>query len=236
MRIELLRDPEKRRYFNAAVDLSGILLPANGRVFVEAYHRTGYQRFDFGTAADVKPPADRRLSHFSEGAVPLFRVKVVDRTEAHGRILASVDKIRPKDTENEPAGDQSLLFVEYDDLGDVVWTLDLEGDWPVLKLNKSAQEISLIASSDSRFLSLVYPEVVRQVLTRIVIEDDHLDPNCDDDWPSLWLQMACRVLGVSEPPQGTESERTVWVERAVDAFGTHHDMLKKFHQGFQDEK
>lgn len=235
-RIELLRDSDHRRYFSASVSLDGLSLPPNGRVYVEAYHRSGYQRFDFGTVADPAMPADRRLTRFAEAAVPLFRVKVVDRSETHGRILAAVDKIRPKTAEDEPAGGQSLLFVEYEDLGDVVWSLDLESDWPVLRLNKRAEEISLIASADQRFLSLVYPEVVRQILRRIVIEDDHLDPHCDDDWPSLWLQMACRVLGVPEPPSGTEPEKAAWVERAVDAFGSHHDMLKKFHQGFQNAK
>jgi len=236
VRIELLRDSDHRRYFSASVSLDGLSLPPNGRVYVEAYHRSGYQRFDFGTVADPAMPADRRLTRFAEAVVPLFRVKVVDRSETHGRILAAVDKIRPKTAEDEPAGGQSLLFVEYDDLGDVVWALDLESDWPVLRLNKRAEEISLIASADQRFLSLVYPEVVRQILSRIVIEDDHLDPHCDDDWPSLWLQMACRVLGVPEPPSGTETEKAAWVERAVEAFGSHHDMLKKFHQGFQNAK
>ena len=236
VRIELLRDSDHRRYFSASVSLDGLSLPPNGRVYVEAYHRSGYQRFDFGTVADPAMPADRRLTRFAEAVVPLFRVKVVDRSETHGRILAAVDKIRPKTAEDEPAGGQSLLFVEYDDLGDVVWALDLESDWPVLRLNKRAEEISLIASADQRFLSLVYPEVVRQILRRIVIEDDHLDPLCDDDWPSLWLQMACRVLGVPEPPSGTETEKAAWVERAVEAFGSHHDMLKKFHQGFQNAK
>jgi len=236
VRIELLRDGQNRRCFNIDLQLADLLLPDNARVYVEAYHRSGYQRYDFGTLGDVKIPADRRLRNFSESARPLFRVKVVDRAASQGRILAAVDKIRPASVDDISAGSQSLLFVEYDDLGSMVWQLDLDGDWPVLRLNRRGEEIGLAASSDYRFLSLVYPEVLRQILRRIVIEDQHTDPHCDDDWPSLWLQMACRLPGMTAPPPASKPDQHAWVEKAVESFCADCRMLEKFNKSMQDQK
>ncbi len=233
VRIDLLRDDDNRRFFNIGLQLEDLELPETARVYVEAYHRSGYLRHDFGTVGKLRIPADRTLGSISASALPLFRVKVVDKTGTHGRILASVDKIRPASEDNQPVDSRSLLFVEYDDLGHTVWQLDLDGDWPVLRLNHTVEEISLIASSDNRFLSLVYPEVLRQILTRILIVDEHTDPDCDDDWPSLWLKLASSLPGMSVPFQASKAGRQAWIENAVEAFCANFNLLDKFHQAFQ---
>ena len=49
VRIDLLRDDDNRRYFNISLHLADLELPETARVYVEAYHRSGYQRYDFGT-------------------------------------------------------------------------------------------------------------------------------------------------------------------------------------------
>jgi len=236
VRIDLLRDEEEMRYFNISLHLEDLNLLDNAHIYVEAYHRSGYQRFDFGTVGQIVRPPDRRLNRFSDKVIPLFRVKIVDRTSAHGRILAAVDKIRPESIDAAPAGSQSLLYVEYDDLGHVIWQLDLDGDWPVLKLNHRIEEISLIARSDNRFLPLVYPETLRQILTRILVEDEHTDPDCDDDWPSLWLKLACSLPGMALPPQSDKSAQKDWIEKAVEAFSSNAKMLEIFSQSMKDVK
>ena len=234
--IDILRNGDGRRVFDCNLQISDMQLPENAHVYIEAYRRTAYQRFDFGTIAKPKVPADRRLSHFSDAAIPLFRVKVVDRTGTHGRILAAVDKIRPESVDALPAGSQSLLFVEYEDLGNNIWQLDLEGDWPILKLNRNADEISLIAGSDSRFLPLVYPEIFRQILNRIVITDEHTDPDCDDDWPSLWLRLACTLPGMGPPPQTGKRNQQIWIDQAVESFSAKNQLLGMFNQSIRETK
>lgn len=236
VRIDLLRDGNGKRIFNISLHLDNLELPLSALVYVEAYHRSGYQRFDLGTVSDQKIPSDRRIQNISEAAIPLFRVKVVDKTSSHGRILAAVDKVRPENIDNIPTSSQSLLYVEYDDLGNKIWQLDLDGDWPVLKLNQNIEEISLVASSDNRFLPLVYPEVFRQILKRILIEDEHTDPQCDDDWPSLWLQLACFLPGMAIPPQTSKPEQQSWIEKAVESFCVNYHMLEKFNQSLQEPK
>lgn len=233
VRIDLFRDNDGLRHFNIALRLDGLVLPDTAHIYVEAYHRSGYQRFDLGTIADRVMPSDRALRRFSGLAVPLFRVKVVDRRAAHGRILAAVDKIRPEKVDDNPVGSQSLLYVEFDDLGNRIWQLDLDGDWPVLRLNQHAEGIALIAGSETKFLSLVYPEVYRQILSRILIDDEHNDPDCDDDWQSLWLKHARNLLGTSPPP-GLKSEQNIWIEKAVDQFCAGFSILDKFNQSVKE--
>jgi hypothetical protein len=82
----------------------------------------------------------------------------------------------------------------------------------------------------------VYPEVFRQILKRIIIEDEHTDPECDDDWPSLWLQLACFLPGITIPPQISKPNQREWIEKAVESFCANFDMLEKFNQSLQDIK
>ena len=235
VRVDILRDAAGRRYFELRLDLSDLRLPPNARVYAEAYHRTGYQRFDFGNCANVQSPPERCLERFSDAIIPLFRVKVVDRTSAHGRILAALDKIRPETVDKEPAGSHALLFVEYDDLGNTIWRLDLDGDWPVLKLNHRVEEVGLLAAADQGFFALVYPEVFRQVLTRVLVGDEHTDPNCDDDWPSLWLRLARHLPGMDAPPDAA-AEREAWIDRATEAFAAKYDVLAKLNREIQQRQ
>jgi len=235
VKIDILRD-SNGRFFTASLQLTDMALPENAHIYVEAYHRTAYQRFDLGTVGERKIPEDSYLSNFRESTIPLFRVKVVDRSGIHGKILAAVDKLRPESIDDLPSGSQSLLFVEYGDLGNTVWQLDLEGDWPVLKLNRAVDEINLVASSDSHFLPLVYPEAFRQILTRILIEDQHADPECDDDWPSLWLKLACTLPEMPPPPQVKKADQQAWIDKAVEAFSLDHHLLDMYNRSIRDEK
>ena len=61
VQIDLLRNRNGHRQFNIALQLDELALPGNAHVYVEAYHRSGYQRFDFGTIANRIIPSDRTL-------------------------------------------------------------------------------------------------------------------------------------------------------------------------------
>jgi hypothetical protein len=82
----------------------------------------------------------------------------------------------------------------------------------------------------------VYPEVVKQILTRILLEDEHTDPDCDDDWPSLWLKLASTSPGMVYPPQTGKPEQERWIDRAVEAFSASYDMLERFNKSFQESR
>jgi hypothetical protein len=224
--------PGKTLTFDAALDLDGLLLPSSATIYVEAYRRAYFRRFACGSISEPKIPKNRVLEGLDPNALVLFRVRVVDKK---GRILAVADRIVPHRAEEEQADRQCLLPVDFVDLGQSIWRLDLEGDLPILQLNKCIENIREIARSDSFFLTLVYPEVVRQILCKIIVEEDFTDADADgeDEWMSGWLKFAIEMLrskrlpslGQSEP---IKQEKLKWIDDVVEAFCANNLVLEKF--------
>jgi len=218
--------------FDADFDLGEYDFPAQSSVFIEAYNATSYMRFGFGTVGKVEVPADRRLTDITPTPLPKFRLKIVDRSERHGLLQGVADKLVAFLPEEDLEHRQSLLPVEFHDLGEQIWRLDLT-DWPVLELNSRIADLGEVARSADWFLGLVYPEVVRRILHAVVIEQGVNDPDFDDaDWTSLWLRFACSLPGVEAPPEGeSEDARTRqrdWIEHAVQAFSRAREARKRF--------
>ncbi len=211
--------PERAgRVFDANLALDGLGLPPEAAVYVEAYYRSAYQRFDFGTIGRPVVPAERRLNRIPVRN-PLFRVKAVLEIDGAARILAAADRVVPEQSDRDNAMCQSLLPVEYEDLGDRIWSLDLSDDeWPRLRLNRRFNdEIPEAARSGPEFLTLVYPEVLRSILSR-AIEDGAADPSSgDDDWRTLWVRFACS-LGCPPPPHDFGLDAEEWIDSATNAF------------------
>ncbi|MFA5028121.1 MAG: hypothetical protein WC713_09615 [Candidatus Methylomirabilota bacterium] len=221
------------RHFEVVLNLTGMELPDEAHVFVEAYHRNAHMRFAFGRVGQVAPPEETLLEDIDPDVRPLFRVKVVESTASRARILAVADKILPIDLGAEPDQRQSILPVEYVDLGQRVWHLDMDRDWPTLCLNKQIPDIRDIARADRAFHALVYPEVVRRILQEIVSQeaaDEGLD---EDDWPSLWLRYVReRCPGLAAPPTGrgetAKQDKLEWVADAVEGFAASRRTFERF--------
>ena len=218
--------------FDADFDLSGYDFPAESSVFVEAYNATSYMRFGFGTVEQPHMPEDRNLTEITPSPLPQFRLKIVDRRDRHGLLLGVADKLVPLRPDEAPEHKQSLLPVDFRDLGERIWRLDVT-DWPVLELNRRVGDLGEMARSADSFLGLVYPEVVRRILHAVVIELDQTDLDFDDaDWTSLWLRYLCELPGVSPPPAGETEEarrrKEEWIEETVQAFCRARDARTRF--------
>jgi hypothetical protein len=230
--IRLLEERDGERAFTAEYDLSGLRFPADARVYIEAYNSDSYMRFAFGSVSEPRVPKDTRLAEITPRPLPKFRLKVVDETRRHGLLLGVADRVialrRGEDLERK----DSLLPVDFVDLGERVWRLDL-ADSPVLELNKRIESISAAARGSGGFIGLLYPEVLRRILHEIVVVEAHTDPSAgDDDWKTLWLRYACSVPGVEVPPNeaapDARERRAEWVERAVESFCRARDARRKF--------
>ncbi|NJN05089.1 MAG: hypothetical protein HC814_00010 [Rhodobacteraceae bacterium] len=216
--------------FNAEFELAEFDFPAEARVYVEAYNATSYMRFEFGTVGVRSVPADLRLTEITPSPLPKFRLKVVDGRL--GLLLAVADKLVPLRPEEDETHKQSLLPVDFRDLGDRIWRLDLT-DWPVLELNRRIADLGEVARSADSFLALVYPEVVRRILHEALVAQDQTDPDFDDsDWTSLWLRYACSLPGIEPPPEGVgedaDARKEQWIEQTVQAFCRTRDARVRF--------
>jgi len=208
--------------FTADVELKGLRFPRDACVYIEAYNADSYMRFSFGTVGEPKVPSDTRLFEITSRQMPKFRLKIVDETDRIGLMLGVADRLIPLRPDENLEDKESLLPVDFRDLGERVWRLDLS-DRPVLELNSRVDAIAEAARASGGFLGLLYPEVLRRILHEILFEQGVTDPNFDeDDWTSLWLRYTCSLPGAPEMPNETAPDvselQEQWIEETVQAF------------------
>lgn len=227
-------DPE----FDATLNLAEYGFPGNAGIWVEAYRRTTWMRWAWGTVAHQQPPADRRLTKFDEPDGVLFRVRVVGQDEAdRNRLLGEADRIQPLGEGEAAQQRRPLLITHPDDLGDELWRLDWEDDQPRLLINRNAKPSWRQAASTAWFSTLVYPEVLRQILKKILIEEKW-SPNDDDgsDWRSDWLHFASRVLNAGPPPDANQvDDCSQWVDDAVNSFARRKGLMRLWNKAMDKD-
>lgn len=223
-------------FLSAEIDLSPYALPAEGRVFVEAYRSAAWQRFDFGTVGAMAAPTDRAMHDFGSGDGVLFRVKVVEPASngapAAGRILAQADSI-PANQEGRP---RSILPIERnDELRDEVWRLVLDDETgPMVEVSGPLVADRQALARSPAFLSLALPEVLRRIL-RWSLEEGRPE---EDDWHKprgVWIRFALDQLLRERDlrpelddaePWTVDHER--WVNDAVTKFCRLHHIDRVF--------
>jgi len=221
--------------FEAKLAMSDYDLPKEALVFVEAYRQTAWMRFDFGTVGAISPPKDCALTEFDSPEDILFRVKVTQATDTHV-LLAEADRVPLKGLDDSDDKRIPLLPVKPHALENEIYRVDFSDDSPRLLINKAAGDWRAIAKS-SAFASLVYPAVFREVLTHVVILDEHDDSSDLTNWRSLWLRLAESLPGVGDCLSNTDpqDERLDWIDSAVRAFANKVKNLAKFGEYWKKE-
>jgi hypothetical protein len=205
-------------------------LPGNARVFVEAYRSSpaARMRFDFGTVAVRTPPAmdARRLAEFGDDLPPLFRVKVTDAQDQPGRLLADATGIKAADPDEKPDRRKGILHIHHRDLEGLVWELDFDnpGYEPTLWIDKAADPARELGH-DAKFAALVYPEVLRATLVKILVDDPDLAEDAAG-WGRRWFEFARALPGMAGDevrPDDDPEDKRAWIGRAVRQFARQRD-------------
>ena len=220
--IELSRDNDSPMSFKAQRSLDDYNLPPNALVYLEAYRRNYYVRFDWGTVAEPRSPGSgARLTGIDGGEAVYFRVKVVAAT-SDGMILAQADRIKVS------VSDESILPVYNKDLEDVVWRLSFDDDEPYLDVNSRIPGIMDVVRYDADFAALVFPTVVRGVLQRLCQE---VAAGGDDQqrWIANWQEFS-RDLTRQPVPTSEGSAKEEWMDTAVNAFARKHRLLSRYQE------
>lgn len=238
--LKLNQSADKIGVFDADIQLAkGHALPGDALVCVEAYRAASasWMRFPYGTVNALKPPVDRRLLEFDGTDGILFRVKVTSSGDKQGLILAEADSLSPSEPDQDEHSRQSILPVRSDkNLDQRIWRLAIEPRGPVLLVNSALGEKWEVVR-DQAFMTLVMPEVVEAILTRILLVEKYKDDNDQDEeaggWYSQWLRFVRSIPGTTEQPMDDDPDVIEeWIGQVVGAFSRKQKILDKY-EGYQ---
>ena len=231
-KLELVEQPGKPMKFAGTVDLSGLSLPDSASVIIEAYHKESTQRFEFGKVNSFRLPEDTTLSEVDAAGSYLFRVKVVNREGSESKLIASAEKIQPKEPgDNDDSKDFLLSVATREDTGGIPWKVELEDDTkPVLVLNSRIPGAKEKMRTSATFRALILPAAIREVLTFILRSEAHKDPN-EDSWQAKWLQFAAKVTNGEKDVPAEDDNQAEWINDVVSGFSTKHDLCMKLALG-----
>ena len=232
IKVEIL-GPTKR--FSAKLNLADYKFPPDAKIYVDAKQLLERMRFDFGSVRQPKPPGSIDISRL-KGERVTFDVLVVDPTNS--RKLGSAETVRPLKTGDAPNGPKELLPIDASrSLGGVLWKVDYSENWegasdaPVLLLDKTATRGSAANFVGNHWVrGLVFPSVMREILTKILLIDEHAYEKDATTWRDAWLRFASKGAD-QEPPTHDETEEMPaeeiksWIDLSVDKMATRAQFL-----------
>lgn len=206
--------------FDADLRLAHYKFPHNAEVWVEAHRQNLWMQWAWGTFSAMRVPSNRQLTEFDVPDGVIFRVRVVLPPGQESRkLVGEVDGIQPVKAGEADDRRRPLIVPVPDALDQELWKLDLTQEPPQLLVNRDAKPSWKELARSPYFIALVYPEVLRRILTKVLIEDDWSDDDEGTDWESDWIHFARNLGGLpAVPTSGLEQERAAWIEEATAAF------------------
>lgn len=196
--------------------LSELGLPPTAAIRVLPYAGSSNMRFDFGTVGLPLSPEDTALVDLDAGASVLFDVRIIDESDAVGRILASARQLRPG-SDDDDADRKSLLPVETAELGELLWKLDApDGAAPRLQLNSRMPGAIGRLRTDPLMQGCILPVAIGILVDRV------LDPESADtedlEWVKDWRVWIGDVTGQPVEEIVDPVERAAVVQGICTAF------------------
>ncbi len=213
LQIKLVEHGDAVSEFDVDFSLKRENLPDDATIYIEAYKNNTSQRFNFGTVGQITKPENRILDQIDLSAPILFRIRIVDESGQHGRLIASADQIRSES--DDDIQKSSLLSVKSTPLDQLTWKVEIEnGLKPVLCINSRIPDAKGQLVSNPRFQSLILPAALRQIMMFYLWNDETDD---DDPIAVQWLSFAEHIL--HERPHETDPLMLMqWVDDVVSEF------------------
>jgi len=225
VQISLTEHPHSPPSFDASFNLDSGKLPGDAALYVEAYHKNTSQRFNFGTARSPIPPENRVLDQIDLSGPILFRVKVVDNSEKVGRLVASAERLRPKEDEEDESR-ASLMTFKSTDLGNLTWKMSFIPDSkPVLCINSRIPEAKGQLTNNPVFQGLILPSALRETLMFIFLNIAEEEAE-EDSWHKPWLDFASFIAPEEKPDSEDPFELSEWIDGVVTEFSRRHDLCE----------
>jgi hypothetical protein len=223
--------------YDASLSLADYKFPKNAEVWVEAYRQNLWMKWQWGTISATHAPADRRLTEFENPEGLKFRIRVVQPLGSeHHKLLGEADGIPFVKAGEVDDRRQRLLVTVPDALDQQLWKINFDADPPTLLVNQDAKPSWKSMAASSQFEALVYPEVFRSLLIRILIQDEWTEEN-DIDWQANWMKFALNLRGMDPVPNpDSKEERELWIEETVSAFCRKRQLQSSWNLIFDEDK
>jgi hypothetical protein len=118
----------------------------------------------------------------------------------------------------DESADTPLLPVDVQpDLDGLPWIVEFR-DEAVLVLNGKIPGIKDRIRNDPIFRGLVFPTVLREVLSRALYVEGSTSGE-EDGWAGQWIRFGTRLLGEEPPAEGDAHDLTRWMDDTVKEFG-----------------
>lgn len=213
--------------FIPKVNFGNYEYPSTAHAYIEVFRKSQLVRFDFGPMSTPHLLENPNLDEFGEPMGLLFRVKVINPDTKD--ILALSKPVRAG---NDPGGsaDSILPLARLPEDCNLLWKLDFD-DGPVLYINKN---LDTQVTRKDYFIALVYPEVMRQVLSYAFLY--HFGE--DNEWAEKWKRFACEIRHAPPFPnipensdhkltEDQEEEIRKWIDAAVEVSVTDKHLAEK---------
>lgn len=233
----ILRQEKSVWGFDADLRLADYNFPRNAEVWVEAHRQNLWMQWSWGTVSSLRVPVDRRLAEFDVPDGLLFRVRVVQPPgQEHHKLLGEADGITFVKAGEADDRRRHLLVPVPDVLGQQLWRLDFEHDPPQLLVSIEAKPSWKEMARSPQFIALVYPEVLRRILSRALVDEGWTEDDEEGGWPADWVHFAKNLGGLGlVPPLELQTERNDWIEEAVAAFCRRMEIRSIWDRTYDEE-
>ena len=226
--------PTKR--FAATLKLDEYKFPPEAHIFIDAKQLLERIRFNFGTIALPGTVRSFDISRL-KGERVTFDVIVIDTSNS--RKLGTAETVRPAKAGETKDGPRELLPIDASRrLGDITWKIEYSDTWesssdaPVLLFDSVAASNSAATFVQNNWVrALVLPAAMRQIMTKVLVQDNHPFDSEGTSWRDAWIRFAANAAGLA-PPQHKDSERDQptaeiedWIGTAVERFAARAQFL-----------
>ena len=202
-------------------------LDPDATVVVQLHDGASYARIPLGRLGDLADAytASGKLEDFSEHQSPAVQVKII--APKRQGLLAALGRIQPQ------SGGASLLPITVEPLESEVFRVSFQESVPKLVLNSKLKPVAELGvkylAKEKSFRALVFPQVLREILSHFLIGSrPHLDDPEDDSPAQKWIEFGKRLTGEAPPAPDSEPERHEWIDHVVEVFARQEELLSEY--------
>jgi hypothetical protein len=226
-----LIDDRPYKSFSASINLIGLDLTDDAKIYIEPYFKSSFMRFCFGTVKKEIKPINTYLTDLPNSNIIRFKILIVDESKKHGRILRLADRIKAQNADESVNPNDSILPIDWSqDLNQQIYRINFKTDGPILEINKRIDNRLELMRTNIMFRSLILTSIIKEVTSKILPEINNIQEG-EETWQNIWLRYIREILHVNIDANidyEEESDLDYYVEEVVSAFCTKFKLRSKF--------